>query len=311
VSPDRPTPPIAYLNGELIPQTEAKLPVYDAGIVLGATVTEMIRTFAQQPYRLEDHVDRLYSSMRYARFHPSLTPDEMIAKAREVAQHNVALLPASKELGIILFVTAGAIDAYAGSAATGGQMVPTICIHTFPLPLHLWAGGLAKGLHAVTPSNRHVPPQCIDPKMKYRSRMHYWIGEQEAKAVDPDAATLMLDLDGNVTEFSGGNILIVKDGVIISPPPRNILRGISRQTVIEMAAEMGIPFIERDFQVHDVCNADEAFETTTPFCLMPVTKINNMPIGDGKPGPLCARLFERWSEIVGVDIVAQMHADLA
>ncbi len=301
--------PIAYLNGQLIPHSEAKLPVYDMGIVLGATVTEMIRTFGQQPYRLEDHVDRLYSSMRYARFHPSLTRDEMVARTREVAEHNVALLPANKELGIVQFVTAGEVAVYAGSAGSGGQIEPTVCIHTFPLPLHLWAAGLDAGLHAVTPSNRHVPPQCIDPKMKYRSRLHYWIGEQEAKAVDPDAATLLLDLDGNVTEFSGGNILIVKDGVIISPTARNILRGISRQTVIELASEMGIPFVERDFQVYDVCNADEAFETTTPFCLMPVTKINNMPIGDGKPGPMCARLFERWSDRVGVDIVAQMRAD--
>lgn len=302
--------PIAYLKGELMPHAEAKLPVYDLGIVLGATVTEMIRTFGQRPYRLEDHADRLYSSMRYARFHPSLTRDEMIAKTREVAEHNVKLLQSTEELGIVLFVTAGENALYAGSAGNDADhMEPTVCIHTFTLPLHLWAGGLDTGLHAVTPSNRHVPPQCIDPKMKYRSRLHYWIAEQEAKAVDPDAATLLLDLDGNVTEFSGGNILIVKDGVIISPTARNILRGISRQTVIELAGEVGIPFVERDLQVYDVCNADEAFETTTPFCLMPVTKINNMPIGDGKPGPMCARLFELWSEKVGVDIVAQMRAD--
>ena len=301
--------PIAYLGGELVPQAEAKLPVYDAGIVLGATVTEMIRTFDRQPFRLEDHVDRLYASMRYARFQPPLTRDEMIARTREVTAHNTALLPPGKELGIIQFVTAGEFSVYAGSAGGGVEMVPTVCVHTFPLPLHLWAANL-DGLHAVTPSNRHVPPQCIDPKMKYRSRLHYWLGEQEAKAVDPDAATLLLDLDGNVTEFSGGNILIAKDGVIISPTARNILRGISRQTVIELAAEMGVPFVERDFQVHDVCNADEAFEATTPFCLAPVTKINNMPIGDGEPGPLCARLLERWSERVGVDIVAQIRADL-
>ncbi len=303
------TEPIAYLNGQFIPQSEAKLPVFDAGVVLGATVTEMIRTFGQKPFRLEDHVARIYRSMKYARFDAQLTPEEMTAATLEVTKHNAAILPANKELGIIQFVTAGTFSIYAGSAAGGEKMIPTVCVHTFPLPLHLWAKGLKTGLHAVTPSNRHVPPQCIDPKMKYRSRLHYWLAEQEAKDVDPNAATLLLDLDGNVTEFSGGNVLIVKDGAIISPPTRNILPGISRQTVIELAAELGIPFVERDFQTYDVCNADEAFEATTPFCLMPVTKINNIPIGDGNPGPVGFKLLDAWGAKVGLDIVAQMKND--
>jgi branched-chain amino acid aminotransferase len=303
------TESIAYLNGTFIPQAEARLPVYDAGIVLGATVTEMIRTFGHRPFKLEEHLARLYRSMKYVRFETELTRQEMRAATLKVIEHNGALLPENKELGIILFVTAGTFSVYAGSAGGGEKMTPTVCIHTFPLPLHLWAKGLATGLHAVTPSNRHVPPQCIDPKMKYRSRLHYWLAEQEAKAVDPNAATLLLDLDGNVTEFSGGNILIVKDGAIISPTTRNILPGISRQTVIELAAELQIPFIERDLQTYDVCTAAEAFEATTPFCLMPVTRINNMPIGDGKPGPVCFRLLAAWSAKVGLDIVQQMQHD--
>lgn len=303
------TEPIAYLKGEFIPEQEAMLPVYDAGIVLGATVTEMVRTFGHRPFKLEEHVARLYRSMKYVRFETGLSQDEMIANTLKVIEHNTALLPENKELGIIQFVTAGTFSWYAGSAGGEEKMVPTVCIHTFPLPLHLWAEGLERGLHAVTPSTRHIPPQCIDPKMKYRSRLHYWLAEQEAKMVDPNAATLLLDLDGNITEFSGGNILIVKDGAIISPTTRNILPGISRQTVMELASELQIPFLEKDFQTYDVCNADEAFESTTPFCLMPVTKINNIPIGDGKPGPICFKLLDAWSAKVGVDIVDQIKND--
>lgn len=301
--------PIAYLKGEFIPQSEAKLPVYDAGIVLGATVTEMIRTFGGLPFKLEEHIARLYRSMRYARFDTGMTPGDMLAAALKVTEHNSATLPKGKELGIVLFVTAGEFSIYAGSAGHGEKMTPTVCIHTFPLPLHLWAAGLEAGIHAVTPSNRHVPPQCIDPKMKNRSRLHYWLAEQEAKMVDPNAATLLLDLDGNVAEFSGGNILIVKDGAIVSPTTRNILPGISRQSVIELANELEIPFLEKDFQVHDVCNAEEAFEATTPFCLMPVTRINNIPIADGRPGPVCRKLLEAWSAKVGLDIAKQIRSD--
>ncbi len=303
------TEAIAYLNGKFIPQSEAKLPVYDAGIVMGATVTEMIRTFDHKPFKLEEHIARLFRSMRYARFEVELTQEEMLAATLKVIERNAGLLPKSKELGIVQFVTAGTFSVYAGSAGGGEKMVPTVCIHTFPLPLFLWAKQFETGLHAVTPSNRHIPPQCIDPKMKYRSRLHFWLAEQEAKNVDPNAATLLLDLDGNVTEFSGGNILIVKDGTIISPTTRNILPGISRQTVIELASELQIPFSEEDFQVYDVCNADEAFESTTPFCLLPVTKINNIPIGNGKPGAICFRLLDRWGEKVGVDILRQIQDD--
>ncbi len=303
------TEAIAYLNGKFIPQSEAKLPVYDAGIVMGATVTEMIRTFDHKPFKLEEHIARLYRSMRYARFEVELTQEEMLAATLKVIERNAGLLPKSKELGIVQFVTAGTFSVYAGSAGGGEKMVPTVCIHTFPLPLFLWAKQFETGLHAVTPSNRHIPPQCIDPKMKYRSRLHFWLAEQEAKNVDPNAATLLLDLDGNVTEFSGGNILIVKDGTIISPTTRNILPGISRQTVIELASELQIPFSEEDFQVYDVCNADEAFESTTPFCLLPVTKINNILIGNGKPGAICFRLLDRWGEKVGLDILRQIQDD--
>jgi len=299
--------PIAYVKGTFLPAAEAMLPVYDAGIVLGATVTEMIRTFGHKPFKMEEHVERLYRSMKYARFEPDLSKEEMIDVTTRVTEHNLGLIREDQELGIIQFVTAGTFSIYAGSAAAGEPMRPSVCVHTFPLPLHLWAEAYQAGVHAVTPSNRHVPPQCIDPKMKYRSRLHYWLAEKEAQLVDPKAVTLLLDLDGNVTEFSGGNILIVKDGTIISPTTRNILPGISRQSVIELAAELRIPFVERQFQVYDVCNADEAFEASTPFCLRPVTKINNIPIGSGVPGPLCFRLLAAWSEKVDVDIAAQIQ----
>jgi len=301
--------PIAYLKGRFMPASQAALPVYDAGIVLGATVTEMIRTFNHKPFKLAEHVGRLFRSIKYARFETDLTARELIDITMKVCEHNCSLLAEGKELGIIQFATAGAFSVYAGSAGGAEKMTATVCVHTFPLPLFLWAKGYETGLHAVTPSNRHVPPQCIDPKMKHRSRFHFWLAEKEAQMVDPRAATLLLDLDGNVTEFSGGNILIVRDGVVISPTTRNILPGITRQTVIELAEELGIGFVERDIQVHDVCTADEAMEATTPFCLMPVTKINGMTVGDGRPGPIYRKLLELWGQKVGVNIVEQIRND--
>jgi branched-chain amino acid aminotransferase len=298
--------PVIYLNGKMIPESQAGLKVYDAGIVLGATTTEMTRTFRQKLFRIEDHIDRLYQSLRYMDLDIGMTPPEMIGLSKEITAHNAALIMPNKELGLIHFVTPGEFTAYAGSAAGKQEMKPTVCLHTFPIPFDLWADFFLNGIHVVTPSTRHVPPQCVDPKMKNRSRMHWYLADRETHLADPKAITLLLDLDGNITETGGANFLIVRDGVVLSPTLRNILPGVSRQVVIEICDNLGIPFIEKDLQVHDVVNADEAFVTTTPYCMAPCTRINGITIGDGKSGPMFDRLISTWSEREGIDVVGQV-----
>jgi branched-subunit amino acid aminotransferase/4-amino-4-deoxychorismate lyase len=280
------------------------LPIYDAGIVLGATVTEQTRTFRKRPWRLGDHLDRLFRALKYTRLDIGMTRDQLAAISVDVVAHNARLVDDGDELGLIQFVTAGELPAYAGGTA---RTTPTVCVHSFPLPFERWAANMQYGAHLVTPSIRHVPPQCYDPKMKYRSRMHFYLADQEARVGDPGAAALLLDLDGNLTETSTANFLIVEGGAVVSPTTRNTLPGVSRATVIELCGKLGIPFVERDLQVFDAINASEAFTTSTPYCLMPVTRINGVPIGDGKPGPMAKRLLAAWSEEVGVDIAAQIQ----
>lgn len=299
--------PLVFLNGNLVPASQAHLAIFDAGIVLGATVTEMTRTFWQRPYRLDEHLDRLFRSLKYTRMDIGMTRDALGAASRELLSHNAKLIDSEDELGLIHFVTAGEFPVYAGSAGRSARTTPTVCVHTFPMPFELWAEKLDKGAHLVTPSIRHVPPQCYDPKMKYRSRMHYYLADKEAQLVDPDASALLLDLAGNVTETGGSNFLIVERGTIVSPTLVNTLPGISRETVIELAKQLGIPFEVRDIQVHSVINADEAFTSSTPYCLLPVTKINGLAIGDGRPGPVWRKLMTAWGELVGIDVVQQMR----
>jgi branched-subunit amino acid aminotransferase/4-amino-4-deoxychorismate lyase len=299
--------PLVFLNGNLVPASQAHLAIFDAGVVLGATITEMTRTFRQRLYRLEDHLERLFRSLKYTRMDIGMTRAELGAASRELVAHNAKLVDAEEELGLIHFVTAGEFPVYAGSAGRAARTTPTVCMHTFPMPFELWAGKLETGAHLVTPSIRHVPPQCFDPKMKYRSRMHYYLADKEAQLVDPDASALLLDLAGNVTETSGSNFLIVEQGTIVSPTLVNTLPGISRATVIELARQLDIPFEVRDIQVHAVINADEAFTSSTPYCLLPVTKINGLPIGDGRPGSVWRKLITAWGELVGMDIVQQIR----
>lgn len=297
--------PLAYFRGRMIPAVDAKLSIYDLGIVMGATVTDMARTYRHEPFRLRDHLVRFYESCKYARLQIPLSLEETEQMTHELTRHNARELSAKADLAIVYFITPGENPVYAGSAAGTVHLEPTFCIHTFPLPFSNWSHLFRDGAHVVTPSIRHIPPQCVDPKIKCRSRMHWWLADQEARLVDPKAITLLLDTDGNVTETGGSNFLIAKQGVLISPTARNTMRGISRQNVIELCAKLRVAFTERDFQVHDVINADEAFLTTTPYGIAPATRINGLPIGKGTPGPLFKRIATAWSEQVGFDILEQ------
>lgn len=296
--------PLAYLNGQTLPVSQAHVAIFDAGVVMGATVSELTRTFRQQLFRLDEHLDRLFRSLRYTGMDIGMSKEELAAVTRELVANNAKLIDPEDDLGLIHFVTAGEYPTYAGRAA---RTTPTICVHTFPLPFEMWTRKIQTGVHLITPSIRQVPPQCWDPKIKCRSRMHYYLAEQEARRVDPEANALLLDLAGNVTETNAANFLMVEGDTIVSPPTDKTLAGISRAMVIDLAHGLAIPFVERDFQVSNIMHATEAFLSSTPYCLMPVTKINGISIGDGQPGPVYRRLLAAWSAAVGVDIARQIE----
>ena len=298
--------PFVYIKGEFVPASQAHIAIYDASVVLGATLTDLTRTFGRVPFRLKDHVARFYRSCRYARISPPISAAETMDVAQELVRRNSEFLQPDEELALVQFISPGEFQVYSGAAGGAGDMDPTYCMHTFPLPFQFWQHYFTEGVHVVTPSIRHVPPQCVDPKIKCRSRMHWWLADQETHLVDPKAVSLCLDLAGNVTETGGSNFLIYTGGKIVCPSRRNVLRGISVETVSELCHELDVPFVEREFQIYDVINADEAFLASTPYCLAPVTSINEIAIGDGKPGPMLHRLLDLWSDRVGVNIVEQI-----
>ena len=117
---------------------------------------------------------------------------------------------------------------------------------------------------------------------------------------------LLLDTDNFIAEGTGDNFFIVKNNVLLTPEPRNILRGISRDYVFDICREMGIEYKECNLDVYDVVNADEAFMTGTPFCILPVTSLGGQPIGNGVPGPMFKKLIEKWGFNVNVDIIKQI-----
>jgi len=162
------------------------------------------------------------------------------------------------------------------------------------------------GYHAITPSQRAIPSQLLEAKIKNRSRMHYMFANLQVSLVnDPNSLALLLDPDGFIAEGTGANFFIVQDGKLYTPEGRNILRGITRGYVIGLAREMGLEVYEKNLELYDAYHCDEAFFTSTGFSMLPCTKLNGITIGDGKPGPLFKRLIEAWSKDDGVDIIAQ------
>ena len=294
---------MVYLNGEFVPETEARIPIFDAGFHLGDTVYEVTRTFHHRPFRMKDHLARLSRSLRHTRIDAGLAMEELDRICAEVLERNRPLLKEREEYLLTVSITRGRLAIF--GADPSGRKGATVVVNCWPVPFAQFARYYQCGVHAVTPATRHSPPQCLDPKVKVRSRMHYVLADLEAQLVDPQAYALLLDVDGNVTEGVASNFFIADSGVLKTPTSRGILCGISRMTTLELAKDLGIPSIECNMQLYDIVNADEAFFTTTSVCMLPASRINGIRIGTEVPGPLTKTLLDAWSRYVGLDIVGQ------
>ena len=293
----------AYFNGRFLPQEEVRLPLHDAGFIFGATVTDLCRTFRHRLFRLTDHLARFRQSCSLARV-PQPLPDQEIGEAaEELIEKNCASLPAEKDLVLVMFATPGPIEYHAAHLPLGTKS-PSFGMYTFPVPVDRYAPLIRRGAHLIVPRTRQLPGTCIDVRIKHRSRLHWWIAEQEARQIDHDAWALLSDRKGNVSETAAANFLIVKNGVVCTPPRTMILGGISLLTVEEICREKGIPFEERPLMLRDCLEADEALLTGTTFCLAGVSRIGSARVP--WPGKMLEGLFEAWNHRVGLDIRAQI-----
>jgi branched-subunit amino acid aminotransferase/4-amino-4-deoxychorismate lyase len=296
--------PQVYWNGRFLPQGEARLPLNDAGFVWGATVTDLCRTFRQQPYRLADHLQRFRQSCRLAAVPLAATDAELTAAATELVRCNGAFLGPHQELALVFLATPGPIGYYLGEPGGAGDGPPTLIVHTFPLPLGRYARWLREGARLVIPAVRHLPAVSVPPQAKVRSRLFWWRAEQEAHAADPAASALLLDPEGFLTETAAANHLLVRGGAVLTPRRERVLPGISLAVVEELCRDLGLPFAEADLRREDLATADEALLTCTSFCLAPVAAVDGRPLAC--PGPIFERLLAAWSDRVGVDVRAQI-----
>jgi branched-chain amino acid aminotransferase len=290
---------MAYFCGEWMPASQVKIDPMDRGFLVGDAVFDVFRTFNGKSFRLREHVERLYRSLKYVRMDPGLSPEEMVRISEEVIARNEPLRAEVGDFAVWQFVTRGR-GRWAHSAGP-----PAVGVFIRSLGLGRFAQLYEEGAHGVIVRSRSFAPDALDPKVKNFSRMNFNLAELEAADVDPAGWPILLDTRGNLAEGVGYNVFLVTDGVIRTAGDRSVLQGVSRAMVFELAKGLGIPLVEEDLQPYDLYTAAEAFFTSTSPCVLPVTRVDRRPIGPGVPGPIVHRLLAAWSEAVGVDIVEQ------
>ncbi len=298
---------VVYMNDVFVPESEARISIYDSALMFGDMVFEMTRSFNKKQFRLRDHLERLFTGIRILRIPLQMTLEDLEQACYTTIEVNEPFFEPHDEHRLMINVSRGPLGLYA--PIFGGRMDPTVVIADFPLKWTVAGMGLLfdSGINAVIPSQRAIPATLMDPKIKNRSRMWYQMANIEVSNYEgANNWALLIDPDGFVAEGTGDNFFIVKDGVILTPEGRNILRGISRDYIFELAAQLGFCCKERNIEPYDVYCADEAFMTATPFCILPVTGLNHSQIGSGAMGSITRALLNRWSENVGVDIERQI-----
>ena len=299
---------VAWFNGRIVRESEVVIPFRDQGFLRGDAVFDMTRSFAGRPFRLKEHVARLYRSLRYVDIDPGVPEAEMVAISEDVLARNRHLLGPGEDYWIGQRVSRGV------QRATGDNWDhygPNVIVECLPLPLQERARLFRDGIEVITPSLRRTPPEALSPRAKMHQYMNLILADREAKAQNPAAWAILLDMNGNLAEGQGSNIFLVRDGSLLTPRARFVLPGVTRQAVFDLAGQLGIPCAETDLDLYDAYTAEECFLTSTSLVICGVKSLNGRPFGAGTvPGPVTARLIEAFKELVGVDFVAQYLARL-
>ncbi len=294
---------IAYFNGDYVPEDEVRISYRDRGFRLGDAAFDMTRTFNGVPFKMKAHIDRFFRSLKYLQIDPGLSPGDFIDISEEVARRNRHLLPDGGDYWVAQRVSRGH-DAIDGEGLA--QAGPTVIVDCTPLPFRKRARAYRDGIDLLVSSVRRTAPESLSPRAKTHNYLNLIMADLEAKAGDPDAWPMLLDTNGNLCEAMGCNVFLVQDGALLTPREQFVLPGISRATVIELAAQAGIACVEKDLDVFDAANADEMFLTSTSLCMCPVRGINGAVIGDGSvPGPVTKRLIDAYANFVDCDFTGQ------
>jgi branched-chain amino acid aminotransferase len=277
-----------YIDGNFHDQAEAKISVFDHGLLYGDGVFEGIRFYNDRVFRLEEHVDRLWDSARAIALDIPMSKSELVAATLETIRQN------DLHDGYIRLVVTrgvGSLGLSPDSCRRPSIIIIAATIALYPEELY------QKGLTMVTCSTRRTPPAALSPRVKSLNYLSNILGKLEAQNAGAGEG-LMLNEQGYVSECTGDNIFIVKKGDISTPHlSSGILAGVTRAVVFELAEKLGIRTVERELIRHDIYTADECFLTGTAAEVIPAVQLDRRLIGNGQPGPITLQLIESFREL--------------
>lgn len=280
-------PPKVYINGTLYPKEEARVSVYDHGLLYGDGVFEGIRSYDGRIFELARHVERLYASARAILLEVPIPPDQM---ARDIEATLRANQIVDGYIRVVVTRGAGALGLDINKTSNPQVIIIADTIQLYPEELY------EKGLRLASVTTIRNHPAALNPRIKSLNYLNNILAKIEgARAGCVEA--LMLNHKGEVAECTGDNIFIVRQGQVLTPPlDAGILEGITRSVVLELSLAAGYPTREAPMTRHDVYTAQECFLTGTAAEIIPVVDVDGRPIGDGKPGPIFRDLRERFRQ---------------
>ncbi|GAQ24437.1 branched chain amino acid aminotransferase [Tepidanaerobacter syntrophicus] len=278
-----------YVDGKYYPKEEAKISVFDHGFLYGDGVFEGIRAYNGRVFKLKEHIDRLYNGARGIMINVPLTKEEMTEVVLETLRRNQL-----QDAYIRLVISRGAGDLGLDPKKCSKPTVVCIADKIVLYPEELYE----KGMEIITAATRRNRPEGVNPQMKSLNYLNNIMAKLEANLAGAPEA-LLLNNEDYVAECTGDNIFIVKNGVLITPPPYvGILVGITRNAIIEAAERLGIKVEEKVFTRYEVFTADECFLSGTAAEAVPVVKVDGRPIADGKPGPITKQIIKEFKELI-------------
>lgn len=277
-----------YVNGDLVPSTEARVSVFDHGYLYGDGVFEGIRAYSGRVFRLEEHIDRLYQSARVLMLDIPMSREDMIEAVLETCRVN-----GLSDAYIRLVVSRGAGDLGLDPRKCLNATVVIIADHIQLYPEELYQ----QGMRIMTVPTRRNHHEALNPRIKSLNYLNNIMAKMEANLAGYNEV-LMLNQEGYVVECTGDNIFLVAGEDLITPPAFvGALKGITRDAVMDLARGRGINVREDVFTRFDVYTADECFLTGTAAELIPVIECDGRPIGQGVPGPMTAELLADFTEL--------------
>ena len=278
-----------FVDGKYYPQSEAKLSVFDHGLLYGDGVFEGIRAYSGRIFKLDRHMDRLFNSAKAIDLKVPHTKEEMAGIIVETCRRNEI-----KDGYIRPVITRGPGDL--GLDPRKCKRGPSVVVIAQP-QINLYGKVYERGMKVVTSSYRRVPPQSLSPSIKSLNYLNNIMARVEANQYGADEA-LMLDIHGYVSEATADNFFIVRNHTVTTPWSSTNLPGVTRETILELAPTLGLKPEERLFTLYDVWAADEAFITGTAAEIGPVVEVDGRQIGDGKPGPQTRALMKAYRDLV-------------